>query len=469
MTKKQNLKTTVLQGSIYLTIRQLIGVLVSLISVLVIARTLGPEKYGVLAVATSVLFFIFWTGKLGLEVYLIREPELPKDAPEQILMLFNIIGATLCILLWLAAHIYGMRTNDSSVAQVLKWLVPAVWLEMVSSISIAMMERELRFAQVGLIETIAQVANYLISVPLVLMNWGYWGPIAGLILQYTLLSVMAYYCYPVRWHCQWQWKFIRSALRSSLAYSGANFIGSAKSLTLPLFVSPLAGLEAVGIISIAIRFSEQLGILRTVITRLSISTLAKLAGNPESTRRAISRGIVYQGLLVGPIYAVFCCCGAWVIPLFFGKDWLPSIQVFSLVAFAALVDTVFNLHLSALYVAAHNRDVAVFKLWHIGIFWLGCWILLPIFGEWAYGIAEIIDLVSYVLIHRSLVKLCGVPDYKDAFWLIAATAPSLFLGPWLPPVVGLSILVCCYGLLLLLMPTIRGIPSELYSAWQAPR
>src|SRR4028118_2371136 len=176
MKNNQTLKSKVLHGGIYLTIRQLMGVGVSLVSVLVIARVLGPEGYGVVAVASGMLFFTFWTGKLGLEVYLIRQPDLPEDAPEQVLAFYNTVGVGLCVLLWLAVPLYGLFTGQTVVAQVLKWLVPVVWLEMVSSVSISMMERELRFSQVGLIETLAQIANSILSVSLVLLKWGYWGP-----------------------------------------------------------------------------------------------------------------------------------------------------------------------------------------------------------------------------------------------------------------------------------------------------
>ncbi|MEP0885308.1 oligosaccharide flippase family protein [Trichocoleus sp. ST-U3] len=467
MKNNQTLKSKVLQGGIYLTIRQLMGVGVSLVSVLVIARVLGPELYGVVAVASGMLFFTFWTGKLGLEVYLIRQPDLPEDAPEQVLAFYNTMGVGLCVLLWLAVPLYSLFTGQTVVAQVLKWLVPVVWLEMVSSVSISMMERELRFSQVGLIETLAQVSNSILAVSLVLMNWGYWGPIAGIGLQYILLALMASYCYRISWRWRWRWQFIRSALRYSLAYCGANFIGSLKGLTLPLFVSPLAGLEAVGIISIGIRFSDQLGILRMVVARMSISALAKLIGNPDSTRRAISRGIVYQGLLVAPIFAVFSCCAAWVIPLVFGKDWLPSLYVFPFIAFATLINTVFNLHFSALYAAGHNREVAKFNLWHVGVFWLACWILLPRLGVWGFAVAELVTVLSYYSIHRSLAKLYGSPNYWDGFCLIAATAPALFAGPWLTPIISLGILTISYALLFLLRPRVRGIPAELYSAWQS--
>ena len=467
MKDNQTLKSKVLQGGIFLTIRQLVGVAVSLVSVLVVARVLGPENYGIVASALGLLMFTMYTGKLGLEVYLIRQPDLPEDGPAQILAFFNTVGVGLCILLWLAVPAYGLLTGQTAVSEVLRWLVPVIWFDMVGSVAIAMMERDLRFSQVGLVESAAQIANSLLAVALVLLKWGYWGSIMGVILQYALLALLAHYCYRIPWGLRWQRRFIYSALRCGLAYSGSNLIGSLKALTLPLFVTPLAGLEAVGIISIAIRFADQLGILRIVVARMSISALAQLTGKSDAIRRAISRGIVYQGLMVGPIFAVFSCCAVWIVPLVFGKDWLLSIYIFPFIAFAILIYTIFSLHISALYAEGCNREVAKFNLYLVGVFWVGCWLLLPRFGVWGFAIAEIISLLSYLSIHFSFTKLYGSPSYRDAFWLTAATTPALFAGPYVPPIAGLVILAVSYSLLLLFRPTIRTIPTELYSAWQA--
>ncbi len=461
------LKTKILRGGIYLTLRQLLGVGLSLISVLVIARVLGPERYGVVAIASSFLYFTFGTANLGLDIYLVRQPNLLEDAPEQILAFYNTVGVAFCVLLWFAIPTIGLWTGQTVISQILRWLVPVVWLQMVSSVSIAMLERELRFAQVGLIETLAQAANYLLAVPLVLLHWGYWGPIAGLGLQFTVLALLGSCYYLVPWRWRWRWQFLGSALGYSLMYTGSTWIWNLKSLTVPLFVSRMAGLEAVGIVSVAMRFADQLGILRLVAYRLSISGLAKLNGNPDLIRHAISRGIVYQGLLIGPLYAVFSCCAALVIPLLFGGNWLQSVKVFPCIALAMLINTIFNLHSSALYVAGHNRDVAQFHLWHIGLLWLASWLLIPVLGLWGYPAAEIVALLSYISLHYSLIKLCGSPNYWDGFWLLAATAPALLAGPWLQPAFGLGALAISYGLVFSLRSGLRRIPSELYSAWRS--
>jgi O-antigen/teichoic acid export membrane protein len=463
------LKTQALQGGIHLVLRQIVGVALSVVTVLVVARLLGPEHYGIFAIAAGVLYFSIETGRLGLDVYLIRTPALSNDAPQQMLAFYNTVGLLLCIMVWLAIPLTSAWVGDPIVSVVLRSSVPIIWLGMVSSIPIAMLEREMRFDQVGFAEAISQIANCLVTVSLVLFHWSFWGPIVGMGTQFFVLTILAFRFRPVPFTWRWQPAFMAAALKTSLMFVGSNWIWALKSLTIPLLVSRLAGLEAVGILSIAIRLAEQLGILRTIAYRLSISTLARLNGDTVAMRRAISRGLTYQGLLVGPLYAVFSCCSVWLVPLLFGKAWLSSTQIFPLIAFAMLVNTFFNLHSSALYAVGRNSDVAVFHLWHIGCLWTAICLFAPSLGLWCYPAAEIVTLLSYIAIHRSIVQFCGSPDYNDAFWLLIATTPALLAGPWLPFALSISNLIASYALLLLLKPSFQGIPKELYAAWRSPK
>lgn len=462
MSNKQDLKGKVFKGGVYLALRQFFAIGLSLVSALVIARILGPEKYGIVAVVVGVFYYLSWATSLGLNIYLVSQPKLPEDAQEQILAFYNTVGALLCFLAWVITPAIGVWTGQPVVGELLRFLVPALWLHMLGVASIGMLERELRFAEVGLIETLAQTANYLVAVPLVLIYQSYWGPILGYLVQFLLFAVLANYYYPIRLRLRWRWGFLKGALRYGLVFSGASWVLTLRNLVVPLLVSRLAGMEAAGIISISIRLTEQLALLRLVIRRLSISVLAKVSDNLESTRAAISQGITYQAILVGPLLAVFSCCSAWLIPLLFGPKWIPSVQIFPLIAAAALVSTIFDLHASALHAVGKNYDVFKFNLLNIALLWLASLIALPMLGVWGYGVAEILALPSYFLMHYLLSKFCGSPNYWDAFWVMIATLPPLLLGPWLPITVSLPILILSYGSLIVFRPNIRTILAKLY-------
>lgn len=457
MSVPKNFKEKVLKGGISLSIRQLFVAGLSLVNVLVIARILGPERYGIVTIVLGIFYFFTPTLKLGLHVYLVRKPDLGPHDSEQVVAFYNTVGVATIALLWMAAPLVGWWTGKTEVTQGLQLVLPALWLDQVSRISITMLERELRFAQVGVIEAIAQVANYLLSVILVLTGWGFWGPIVGTVVRYIVQASMSYSFYPVAWRWRWRWQTLKPALQYGLSYSSSDWLLNLKNLRVPLLVSRLAGVEAAGLISIAIRLAEQLAILQMVVRRMSISVMAKLIDDPDKTRNAISKGMAYQALLIGPVCAIFSCISAWIIPIMFSEQWLISAKIFPFIALGTMVGAIFELHASTLYATGHNYEVARRNLWFVSILWLANLLLIPSLGLWGYGLAEIIALPSYYWIHLSVTRLFGSPNYQNVFWLTLASAIPLFAGAFLPTFVGIGLLIISYGTVFLFNSDIRKI------------
>lgn len=463
MTPPKGLKEKVLKGSFYLTLRQLLASGLSLISMLVIARVLGPKDYGIISTALGLFYFFKWTGRLGLSPYLVRKPTLVAGEVQQILWFYNTVGIAFCILAWLSIPILGWWIREPAVIQILRWLVPVVWLDMIGSIPAGLQERELRFGQVSFVDAIAQSANYLVSVPLVLFYQSYWGPVVGTAVQFLIFAGLSFYLRPVSWRWQWQWHLLKPALQYGATYYISDLIFVLKSLTVPLFVTRFAGVEAAGIINIAIRLVQQLALLRIVIRSMSISIMAKIMDDAGAIRRTISQGMIYQVLLMGGTCALFSCCSTWIISTFFGEKWLLSSHIFPLIGLAAIVASIFDLHEATLYAAGENQAVSRLNFTYVALLWLSVWVCVPLLGLWGYGIAEIAALPSYYLIHRSLTQRYGQLNYWPAFWVLLATLPPLLAGVWLPIGQGILLFIASYGVLFMAHSGIRAVVLELAS------
>ena len=457
-----SLKQKVVRGGLYLALRQLISVGLSILSILVIARVLGTENYGILVNALGIYYFIIWTGKLGLHVYLIQQKQLPEDAPAQVLTFFGLLSIGFTAGLLMLAPGIGAWTGEPAVAELVRWLPLPIATELAASVSIAMLERQLAFAEVGLIEICAQIANYAVALPLVIIGWSYWGPIAGLCIRGVVLLVLAQRLYRVGVRSHLRWDFLRPALRYGLTFSLSHWVISLRSLTIPALVTPIAGIEAAGLVSIAIRLAEQLSTLRMVVRRMSISVMAKITDNAAAVRNTVSRGMAYQALLIGSVCSAFACLDSWIVPRLFGNDWLQSTYIFPLIALSAMVRAMFDLHSGALY--AVNRNVEVTKAYsvYIVLLWVGCLLLLPTLGLWGYGLAELLTIFSNILLHRSLARMYGTPKYTAAIWLTLAAMIPIF-GSLVSPVVGIVSFFASYGLVLL-VPEVRAVPLELIAA-----
>ena len=88
-----------------------------------------------------------------------------------------------------------------------------------------------------------------------------------------------------------------------------------------------------------------------------------------------------------------------------------------------LVNAVFSMHSSVLYVLRRNWDVALFHGVHIILFAGGALLLLPRWGLLGYGLAELVALLGYLIIHLQVRRLFS-PSYLSVIpWVLAFMPP----------------------------------------------
>lgn len=66
------LRAKLLRGGLLFSIREAVGIALSIIGLLVVTRLLGPASYGSYATAFGIHQFVLSLGQVGIEVYLIR-------------------------------------------------------------------------------------------------------------------------------------------------------------------------------------------------------------------------------------------------------------------------------------------------------------------------------------------------------------------------------------------------------------
>jgi len=198
-------------------------------------------------------------------------------------------------------------------------------------------------------------------------------------------------------------------------------------------VSRYAGAEAVGYAALAIRIADQLSFVKQVAWRLSIAALSRLQRNRERLSKAVTEGMSFQIIAVGPFLTGFGLVAPWILPLFFGPRWLPVLEVYPFIALSYLTNAMFTLHSSALYVLQRNWKVAIFHLVYISLFFGSALLLVPRLGVEGYGWAAVAAFPAYIVLHHFFTVYIGKPGYHlAAIWFIASALPlfSTQLGYW---------------------------------------
>jgi len=418
-----------MRGGIYLAGRYGLGVLVSLGNMLVMTWWIGPHAYGLFVTAIGIVAFLAAVARSGVDTYLVRS-ETPPDssiygtATTLILSISIALSAIAAAAAPLLIRWYGNREFVAPYL-VLLLTVPVTGL---TGVPMAKLERALDFRRIAAIELAGQTAGLLVAVPLAWWRAGVWAPVVGQIAwqTFTLLAagVSASMALRLRFdHCR-----AREMLSFGLGLTASLRTWQLRTLVNPLLVGRFAGAEGVAFVALAVRIAEALGTFRLAAGRMAIAALARLQGRQEQFRKALERALYLQVVTLGPLLCGFALLGPFILPHVVGARWMPSLVIYPFVAVGVLVNSVYNLQASALFVVGKQWIVMHAYTAHVALLAATTLVLLPRLGIVGYGWAELLACGSYLTIHAGL-RRCVAISYRQLAPCMAVFVPGLFLPP----------------------------------------
>lgn len=438
-----NLRQKAIKGGAFLLVRQAVGIIISVVGVLLVTRIIGPRQYGLYGAGVGMATFLLTLGPWGLDAYLIRKTDNPREEEyQQVFTLFLLVAIVVGGGTFFSRHLIAALVKMPEESSLLLVLVPGTMLNLLAVPAIVKLDRELNFKCVAMNELISQISYYVVAVPLAFGGEGAWAPAAGFLTQQSSLLFLSYSTAKFRPSLHWESGLIKQMLSYGLSYSSSIWMYQLRNLVNPIIVGRFAGAEAVGYVAMSVRVVEVLAFAKEATRRIAMAALAKLNQDSARLRSSITEGMRFQALAVGFPLACFSLLAPFLVPLGFGHHWVPAVRVFPFIALGYLSNAMFNLHVSVLYVLGRNLQVAWFNFVHILLFAGGAALLVPRMGFVGYGWAEVVALLSYLTIHQSLARAVGSPSYAaPAIWYAtAATAialgalgvPSLYFGLAVP-------------------------------------
>jgi len=418
-----------LRGGMFLVARYGLGVLISIGNMFVMTWWIGPHAYGLFVTAIGIAAFLASVARAGVDTYLVRCEARPDNT------LYGtaaslIVGASLVLTLAAAACIpllIGWFGNREFVPAFVVLLL-AVPLTGLIGVPMAKLERNLDFRSIAMIELAAQAAGLIIAILLAWRGMGVWAPVLGQIGWQLLTLILAYRYAQMNLCLRFNSSLARTMAKYGVGLTVSLRTWQLRTLVSPLIVGHFLGAEAVAFVALAIRIAEALGTFRQAAGRMAIAALARLQGSRDRLSYALQRAVYLQVITLGPLLCGFALFGPTLLPRLLGSRWLPSLAVFPFVAAAVLVNSVYNLQASALFVTGKPWMVTQSFAAHVFLLAAATVILVPRCGIVGYGAAELIACVPYLLIHYALrqdvdLSYRQVIPYLAAFELILFSVP----------------------------------------------
>lgn len=386
------------RGAIYLAARYGLGVIVGVGNMLVMTWWIGPHAYGLFVTAVGIVAFLAILARGGIDTYLVRseapDARMYGTATSLILVASLGLGLSAAAATPLFIRWYG---STEFVSPYLALLV-AIPMSALTGIPMAKLERGLEFRRIAGIELAGQSLGLVVAATLAWLHAGVWAPVMGQIAWQLFTLIAAGACAAIPFRLCFETRHAQPMLSYGISLTASLRTWQLRTLVNPLIVGRCLGTEVVAYIALAIRIAEALGSFRLAAGRMAIAALARLQDRREEFRRVLDRAL-YPSMLIYPFAAV-----------------------------GVLVNSVYNLQASALFVVGKQWLVMQSYLAHVVLLAATTLILLPRLGLIGYGWAELIACGAYCIIHLGLATTVPISYRKLRPW-VGGFAAGLFLVP----------------------------------------
>ena len=363
--KNESLRQGVIKGFFWKALENGGDQLITFVISIVLARILGPEKYGTMSVMLIFVTIANVIVQTGFQTALIQKKEVDEDDYTSVFWLSLGVSLVLYLILFFAAPGVARYFEDPDIRRMLRVLSLILFSGSVTSILFAKIARELNFR----LQCIATVAADLVSgfagVLLAVKGAGTW----ALIVQQLLrnLFLMGFLCVLLRF---------RPAGRMNLKKLSALFSYGWKVLVSGLIdtvynnlytpvIQKLYDPAMVGLYNRANQFPQVIATsaastMQAVLLPAFSKTQGGEEGNREESRQMMKKSLKLSGYLMFPAMFGIMAVSRALVRIVLGEEWMGAVPLLRL---CCLSFSVWQIHVANLQaINANGRSDLYLRL-----------------------------------------------------------------------------------------------------------
>jgi lipopolysaccharide exporter len=305
---------------------------VGIISLLILARLLTPQDFGVVAIATMLVFLFDSLSEGGTQQYIIHKKSIDIEDLITAWTISIISKMVLFFVLIFVAPILADFVNAPEATSAIRMLSLVLPISAFASPQLFQLKRHLEYGLISKILFIERVFSFLITVVLAFYLQSYWAMIYGVLAAYFCKTILSHYYAP------FPIKFSLSRVREQMSFSLwmllRSLIGYVRAEFDIVFVSKLYGAEQLGGFSLMRNLSYLPS--REIIAPISNVFLASFSDVKRRGEQIGDHVVMVLAILlfvISPITGYLFLYHEELVSIFLGKQWIQFSHLLPLLSF----------------------------------------------------------------------------------------------------------------------------------------
>ncbi|WP_185970884.1 lipopolysaccharide biosynthesis protein [Alkalicoccobacillus porphyridii] len=306
-----------------------------LVFLIIMARLLFPEDFGLVASLGIIISLMEVINRAGIAPSLINIKELNKNHISTGFSLSLILGVLLYIFVYSLAPIFQnfLNANEEFILAIRVMGVLFI-INGISRVSDGMLQRNLNFKRINLIQIISMVIGYtLVGLILGFLGFGYWALIIAEMTKKTLNTILLFISYKHSLSV----KIKRKEFKEILSYGGGFTLGTLIDYLAnrgdEIIIARVLGTISLGYYTRAFQLmSVPVEILNQIFEKVLFPVMSKIKDNPKKLADIYLKNISFIFLISLPFSLYLFLLSSEIIRAVLGPNWEEAIGVLKVLA-----------------------------------------------------------------------------------------------------------------------------------------
>lgn len=335
MSKKESLTNKTINGFIWSGTGSIITAVLQIVVLAVLARLIDVESFGVVQAALIVVGFARLASQMGVGPAIVQKKELTDNHIRVAFTMTMILGIILGTTVFLLSNTLASFFKIEELSRVLKFIAFLFVIESFVVISYSLMQREMRFKEIALVDTLSYLLGYgLVSVVLGFLGFDYWALIIAVFSQIIIkaigLTILRKHAFIPLWKKQEFKELFNYGGGYTLAKIANYFAGQGDNLIIGRYL----GAQALGLYGRAYTLMiKPYSLVTNALDQALFPAMSVVQDHKKVLRTNFKKIVKVMSLVCMPLTAIFLVLSKQIVVVLLGEDWIAAViplQILSL-------------------------------------------------------------------------------------------------------------------------------------------
>jgi lipopolysaccharide exporter len=426
-----------------------------LVAQVILARTLGPEVFGIFAIGMVVLTFAAFVSGFGFSWSLLQRVDLHDEDIRFAWTWQVIVGALTTVAVYFAAPLLAQYFREPRAEVVIQWLSLACLLSAAAAPATYLLQRDLNFRAVGLIQVGSYGMGYLVvGLPMALLGWGAASLVAAWLVQAAVVLIASYVIrpHPVRpllWYLG-----ASTAVGTGRAVFFTNVVNWLLNNLDRVLIGRLLNAHALGLYNVAYNLATMPNnLLLGALQPAFLAAGARLQNELQRLGRAYLEMIATVFVLGLPSFVFLALISNDLVRVMYGPKWSEAGWVLGILFLSIPAYVIWGLSTPVLWNTGRKHFEFALQLPLVFIGALGFYLFA------SRGIRTAATIAALLLVLRALV--IGIAAFRALHLRAAELLPHVLRGLGLSAVCAFAVLAAQHATARYDMPLLSITVSSL--------